>query len=68
MVVESHDRSLSLHKVPQKPQGLELSAVVELVTAVGFLLVSVLGQKHLLVRRFQHGASDELGCDVTLNH
>ena len=68
MVVESHDHFLSLHKDPQEPQGLELSAAVELVTAVGFLLVSALGQKHLLVRRVQHETSDKLGCDVTLNH
>ena len=43
MVVKLHDRSLSLHKVPQKPLGLELFAAVQLATAVGFLLVSALG-------------------------
>ena len=63
MVVESHDRSLSLHKAPQKPQGLELSAVVELVTTVGFLLESAFGQKHSLVCQVGKGTSD-----ATLNH
>ena len=46
-VFRSTHRSSSL-------QGLELSAVVELVIAVGFLLVSALGQKHLLVCQVRH--------------
>ena len=66
-MAKSHNHFLSLHKVFQKPLGMELSVVMELVTAVGFPLASVLSQKYLLACWVQYRASDEFGCDVTLN-